>query len=340
MSKPARRPHLRIGISGWRYPPWRGVFYPEKWPQHRELEFASRQLNSIEINGSFYSLQLPDSYRAWHDATPDDFVFAVKGGRFITHMKKLRDVRVPLANFFASGVLALKGKLGPFLWQFPPNMRFDEKRFAEFFELLPRTGGDAANLARGHDARLNGRALVRAHDPRFLLRHAVEIRHQSFRTSAFIKLLREHDVALVFADTARRWPYFEDLTSDFVYLRLHGDEELYVSGYTDTALDHWARRIELWSCGRQPADAKLVSSSSPRRVARRDVYVYFDNDVKVRAPIDAISLSRRLGIACGTMGGNTNAPHIALQREGLPGERWRARGRLKSLNQIPRAGAG
>src|SRR2546421_9997190 len=134
---------VRIGISGWRYGPWRGTFYPQKLQQKRELEYASRKLNSIEINGSFYSLQRPSSYRAWYEATPDGFVFAVKGGRFITHMKRLRDVDEATANFFASGILLLREKLGPILWQFPPNMGFDEQKFADFFELLPKDTLDA-----------------------------------------------------------------------------------------------------------------------------------------------------------------------------------------------------
>ncbi|HVH47938.1 MAG TPA: DUF72 domain-containing protein, partial [Labilithrix sp.] len=145
---------VRVGISGWRYPPWRNVFYPKGLPQHRELEFASRAVRSVEINGSFYSLQRPSSYRRWYAETPDDFVFAVKGGRFITHNKKLRDCETPLANFFASGMLALEEKLGPILWQLPPQLRFDAARLEEFFALLPRTTAEAAALARRHDGRL------------------------------------------------------------------------------------------------------------------------------------------------------------------------------------------
>lgn len=290
---------LRIGISGWTYAPWRGVFYPKDLPQHRELNYASCQLNSIEINGSFYSLQTPSSYRKWYEETPDGFVFAVKGGRFITHMKRLRDIRVPLANFFASGVLELKEKLGPFLWQFPTQFRFDREKFETFFKLLPRTTEDAAKLARSRDERMKGRSSLKAH-AELPLRHAVEIRHESFASREFVDLLRAHDVALVFADTAGKWPYLEEVTSDFIYVRLHGDEELYVSGYTDSALDWWADRIRAWSKGSQPTDAKVLDGS-PRPKARnsRDVFVYFDNDVKVRAPIDAMNLARRLGVPCG-----------------------------------------
>ena len=234
--------NVRIGISGWRYAPWRGVFYPPGWPQRNELAYAARMLPTIEINGSFYSLQRPESFAEWHDATPDDFVFAVKGSRYMTHMLRLKDVRTPLANFFASGLLGLRGKLGPLLWQFPPQMAFDADRFAAFFELLPRDTEAARALARQHDARLTGRAAM-AIDRRRRLRHAVEIRHPSFADPAFIALLRRHRIALVVADTAGRWPLLEDLTADFVYLRLHGDHELYATGYGDAALDRWSERI-------------------------------------------------------------------------------------------------
>ena len=292
--KGSRKPQTRIGISGWRYVPWRGTFYPKGLAQRRELEYASRQLNSIEINGSFYSLQRPKNYREWYEETPADFVFSVKGGRFITHMRKLKDVETPLANFFASGVLCLKEKLGPVLWQFPPQMRFDPAKFESFFKLLPRDTQGVAELARDHDERLKGRSWTRA-DANRPMRYAVEIRHDSFRTPEFAHLLREHDIALVFADTAGRWPYAEDVTSDFVYARLHGDEELYVSGYTDAALDWWAKRFEAWRAGAEPPDARRLEGKAARKAKARDVYVYFDNDVKVRAPVDAINLAARLG---------------------------------------------
>ncbi len=264
-----------VGTSGWRYPPWRGVFYPPGLAQRRELEHLSRRVSSIEINGSFYSLQRPDSYRAWAAETPADFVFAVKGGRFITHLKQLRDVETPLANFFASGVLALGAKLGPLLWQLPPRMRFDPERMASFLALLPRSTGAAARLASGHDERLDGRAFTETDADR-PLRHALEVRHESFRDPAFRALLRAHDVALVVADSAGTWPYFEDVTADFVYVRLHGADELYASGYTAEALDGWAAKVRAWCA------------------AGRDAFVYFDNDAKVHAPRDAIALLQRL----------------------------------------------
>jgi uncharacterized protein YecE (DUF72 family) len=287
-------PEIRIGISGWRYPGWRTKFYPAKLPQKRELEFASRQLNSVEINGSFYSLQSPESYLAWYEATPQDFVFSVKAGRFITHIRRLKDIETPLANFFASGLLRLGEKLGPILWQLPPSLRYDPSRLELFFRLLPRTASAAETLAREHDARLNERAWTKAGGVR-KVRHALEVRHRSFENKEFVELLREHDIALVVADTAGKWPFIEDVTSDFVYVRLHGDAELYVSGYTSTVLKDWARKVRAWKSGRTPAGATLLTSRPHPRREGRDVFVYFDNDAKVRAPFDAMSLSRLLG---------------------------------------------
>jgi uncharacterized protein YecE (DUF72 family) len=286
---------VRIGISGWTYPPWRGVFYPLGWPQKRELEYASRQVNSIEINGSFYSLQRPASYRAWYEATPDDFVFSVKAARYITHLKRLTNVEAPLANFFASGVLRLREKLGPVLWQLPPNFPFDREKLAAFFELLPRDTKEAAKLARSHDDKVQDRAWTKIDRTR-CVRHAIEIRHESFATPEFINLLREYDIALVVADTAGKWPFLEDTTTDFVYVRLHGDAELYVSGYTDTALKSWARKVRTWSKGGVPRGAQCAGPRLRARKSPHDVFVYFDNDAKVRAPFDAMSLAHRLGI--------------------------------------------
>jgi uncharacterized protein YecE (DUF72 family) len=286
---------IRIGISGWRYAPWRGVFYPVSLPQQRELEFASRALSSIEINGSFYSLQRPQSWAAWYRDTPDGFIFSVKGPRYITHIRRLREVEKPLANFLASGVLDLREKLGPILWQFPPNFRYDATRLEQFFTLLPRDTGQALALARRRDPRMHGRSRL-AIDRVRKLRHAIEIRHESFIDESFVALLRRHAVALVVADTAGKWPYREDVTSDFVYLRLHGDKQIYRSGYSDAALRRWAKRIRAWSSGREPADAQRISAAPPPARRSRDVYCYFDNDVKVRAPFDAHKLARQLGV--------------------------------------------
>jgi len=282
-----------IGTSGWRYPPWRGVFYPQGLPQRRELAHLAGLLNSVEINGSFYSLQRPASYRAWAAETPDDFLFAVKGSRYITHLKRLRDVRIPLANFLASGVLALGPKLGPLLWQLPPRLRFDAELLDAFLTLLPRSTGAAAQLAGEHDARLDGRAETTTHCDR-PLRHALEVRHASFRDPAFVTLLRAHDVALVVADTAGTFPYLDDVTAGFVYVRLHGDTELYASGYSPEALDRWAQRVRAWRAGESPVGEHTVAPPAPRPAQGRDVFVYFDNDIKVHAPFDAIGLAERV----------------------------------------------
>ena len=286
---------IRIGISGWRYEPWRGVFYPKKLAQSRELEFAARAFPTIEINGSFYSLQHPASYQMWYGQTPPGFVFAIKGGRYITHMLRLKNCERAMANFFASGIFNLREKIGPFLWQFPPQFRYDEERFENFFNLLPRDTGSALALARKRDARMTGRCRL-AIDCERPLRHAVEIRHESFVDARFVAQLRRHSIALVVADTAGKWPLYEDVTADFMYLRLHGDSQLYVSGYTDEALERWAARIRAWSDGSEPEDAKRIVAKPAPRKRSRDVYCYFDNDVKVRAPIDAQNLMRKLAL--------------------------------------------
>jgi uncharacterized protein YecE (DUF72 family) len=265
-----------VGISGWTYPGWRGDFYPAGLPHRRELEYVGERLSTVEINGSFYSLQRPDSYRRWRGEVPRGFVFAVKGGRFITHLKRLRDVETPLANFFASGVLALGPTLGPVLWQLPERLAFDEAVVGEFLALLPRTTSAAAELASRHDDKVpDDRALTTAESDA-PLRHALEFRHPSFVSDAAYALLRRHDVATVVADSAGRWPRVFEVTSDLVYVRLHGDRELYASGYSAAVLDEWADRCRGWM-----ADG-------------RDVHVYFDNDAKGHAPHDAVALQERL----------------------------------------------
>jgi uncharacterized protein YecE (DUF72 family) len=283
---------VRIGISGWRYPPWRGVFYPPKLPQKRELAYAANIFRSIEINGTFYSLQRPEYFEAWAAETPDDFVFSVKGPRFITHIKRLKDVKAPLANFLASGVLRLGPKLGPVLWQFPPNFRFDPQKLESFLKMLPHDTESASALARRHDKRLSGRSALKT-DAKRPLRHAMEIRHNSFVTPAFIELLRTYDVALVCADTVE-WPRLMDVTSDFIYCRLHGSEQLYASGYDNESLDQWAARAASWARGEQPPDAEQVIKPGKSQMQPRDVFIYFDNDAKVRAPFDAQGLMARV----------------------------------------------
>jgi uncharacterized protein YecE (DUF72 family) len=270
---------VRIGISGWTYPRWRGTFYPRGLPQREELRYAAERMNSVEINGSFYSLQRRSSFETWAACVPQDFVFAVKGGRFITHMKKLSGIETALANFFACGVLALDQKLGPILWQLPPNLGFNADRMQAFFDQLPGTAGSAAKIADNHDRRVpDDHALTKAQHPRHRLRHAIEVRHESFRTRDFYKLLSRYKIALVVADNPGKWPILTEITTDLMYVRLHGHDQLYASGYSDRELDEWATKIRSWmerGC---------------------DVYAYFDNDAKVRAPFDAMSLMDRLGL--------------------------------------------
>jgi uncharacterized protein YecE (DUF72 family) len=282
---------VRVGISGWRYARWRGVFYPEGLRQKDELAFGAKTFSSVEINGTFYSMQNPTLFGTWAKQTPQDFVFALKGPRYITHMLKLRNARPALANFFASGVLRLEHKLGPILWQLPPNLAFDPDRLAKFFALLPRDTASAARLGRAHNDKLKARAWLKIRENQ-KLRHALEIRHESFRTPAFVELLRKHNVALVCADTVE-WPLLMDVTADFVYCRLHGSEQLYTSGYDDKALSLWAQRILAWASGRD-AEGPHASKAKAQPRKARDVFVYFDNDAKVRAPFDALNLIRKL----------------------------------------------
>ena len=273
----SRCAHGFVGISGYDYKGWRGRFYPQELPARRWLEYASRQFDSIELNGTFYSLKSPAVFERWAMEVPDDdFLFAVKGGRFITHNLKLRNVEASLGNFFASGILLLGEKTGPFLWQLPGTYRFEADRLDEFMRQLPRDSRAVEAVARQHDHRLRRGAWVdRVADVEY--RHAFEVRHPTYFCDEFFDLLRAHRCAFVVADTAGTFPYAEEVTADFVYVRLHGARELYASGYTDAELDEWARKIEAW------------------RRSGRDVYVYFDNDAKVHAPFDALRLRERLG---------------------------------------------
>ena len=265
-----------IGISGYDYKTWRGRFYPAKLPARRWLEFASRQFNSIELNGTFYSLKSPAVFERWASEVPNDgFLFAIKGGRFITHNLKLRNAEASLGNFFASGVLALAEKTGPFLWQLPATYRFDAERLDAFMKMLPRSSRDAEAVARQHDHRLRRGAWVDA-PADVPYRHAFEVRHPTYFADEFYDLLRAHGVAFVAADTAGKFPYAEEVTADFVYVRLHGSQQIYASGYTDAELAAWAAKVNDW---RDPAHGG------------RDVYVYFDNDAKVHAPFDAQRLA-------------------------------------------------
>ena len=264
-----------IGISGYDYAGWRGSFYPPDVPRRSWLAFASRIFNSIELNGTFYSLKSPDTFEQWANEAPDnDFVFAIQGGRFITHNLKLRNCTTALGNFFASGILALGRRTGPFLWQLPASYRFDAERMDSFMAMLPQTSVDAESVAREHDHRLRRGALVDAAE-KVGFRHAFEVRHPSYFCEEFYEILRARRCAFVIADTAGKFASAEVVTADFVYVRLHGSSALYASDYTDEELERWATKVKLWVQGE----------------AGRDVYVYFDNDAKVHAPHNAMQLA-------------------------------------------------
>jgi len=265
---------VRIGTSGWAYRSWRGDFYPRGLRQRDELAYIAQHMNSVELNGSFYSLQRASSYRSWCAQTPDDFVFAVKGSRYVTHLKRLRDVDQALANLFASGVLELRHKLGPVLWQLPERIGFDPALLSDFFAILPRTTGEAATLASKHDARVK-EPVVEAYVDQPIA-HVLEVRGAGFGSEAFLELLREHGIGLVVADSAGRWPMLDGVTSDVVYVRLHGEHVLYHGGYDADSLARWADRVVEWS-------------------RRADVHVYFDNDADGRAPYDAVALIEEVG---------------------------------------------
>lgn len=267
---------IRVGCSGWSYRGWRGDFYPAGLRQRDELAYLAGCTTAVELNGSFYSLQRPTSYVAWRDATPEGFRICVKGGRFLTHLKRLREPRQALANFLASGVLALGDRTGPVLWQLPADLALDPDLVGAFLEGLPRTTAEAARLAEEHDAKVpEDRALTSVEEDR-PLQHVLEPRHPSFGTPPGLALLRAHDVGLVVSDGAGRWPMFTDVTSDVVYVRLHGDTDLYAARYGDDALDRWAARCQGWAA------------------EGRDVYVFLDNDARGHAPHDAVRLLERL----------------------------------------------
>ncbi|WP_218110047.1 DUF72 domain-containing protein [Oligoflexus tunisiensis] len=277
-----------VGMAGWNYEGWRGTFYPEGLKQKDELAYASRRVYSIEINGTFYSLFRPDSFLSWYAQTPADFNFSIKGPKYITHERRLKDFQTPLSNFLASGILALREKLGCILWQFPPTMPFMPERFEPFFAALPHDMETAAKLGAGHSTWLDGRTFLDV-PVNHRLRHAVEGRHPSFKDPAFVELAKKYGIAIVVGDTAGRWPLIEDVTTDFLYLRLHGDETKYPQGYTREALEYWGHRVQTWSNGGQPDDAALVIPGPPQP-ASPSVYMYFDNDDKDTAPLNALSM--------------------------------------------------
>ena len=292
-------PRIRIGLSGWSYDSWRGDFYPEGLARTRQLAYASRRFVSLEINGSFYGLLNPDVYRRFHAETPADFLFALKGSRFITHNRKLRDAATPLANFLASGPLLLREKLGPILWQLEDRTHFDAEKVSSFLELLPRDTMAAARLAKRHDERIGNPWVGTDRNRR--IRHALEIRHPSFFTDEMVRIARRTGTALAVSD-AGKWACTEELTAGFVYIRLHGRPRTYFSRYDDAALRHWAERILAWHNGGQPPDAHRITDRAPPRRRTRDVYVYFDNDAEGHAFRDAVRLVEMLGLKEGRAG--------------------------------------
>lgn len=289
------RGRVRVGTSGWTYDHWREVFYPPGLARHRRLGYLASRLDTAEINGTFYSLQRASSFRRWAEATGEDFRFAVKGSRYITHMKKLRGIDEALGRFLASGPLALGAKLGPMLWQLPPNLGWDPDRIGDFLTMLPRSTAAAADLGREHTDRVPDPCTEVDEDRP--LRHVLEARHPSFRDPAVVRLLRELDVALVVSDGAGTFPLFDDVTAGLVYVRLHGDTELYRSGYDEASLDAWAARVRSWAEGGVTTSTSTIAPDEPAPPASegREVLVYFDNDGGGHAPLDALALARRLG---------------------------------------------
>jgi uncharacterized protein YecE (DUF72 family) len=255
---------IRVGVGGWTYEPWRGTFYPEGLPQKRELEHASRQLTSIEINGTYYGSQKPASYAKWHDETPDDFVFSLKAPRFAMNRTVLAEAGATITRFFNSGVAELKEKLGPINWQFLPTKKFDPVDFEAFFKLLPRE--------------IAGRPL----------RHAVEVRHVSFRSPDFVALARKHGVAVVIAGDSS-YPQIADLTAPFVYARIMGTSATEVQGYSDAQLVRWAARARAWASGSLPDDLEYVGKRTGNDEPR-DVFLYVISGHKVLNPAAAMSL--------------------------------------------------
>ena len=260
---------IKVGIGGWTFEPWRGVFYPPKYPQARELEYASRQISSIEINGTFYSTQKPAAFRKWADATPDDFMFSLKASRYAVNRKLLATAGESIERFVTSGIAELKSKLGPILWQFAETKKFEPVDFTAFLDLLP--------------AEVDG----------LKLRHAVEPRHDSFRVPAFIELARARNVAIVFADSDR-YPPIPDLAADFTYARLQRTAEDIATGYAAAALDRWADVARSWEKGGAPDGLPYVHPDQPK-VASRDAFVFFVSGAKVRNPAAAMALIERLG---------------------------------------------
>ncbi|MGF6757570.1 DUF72 domain-containing protein [Paraburkholderia sp. GAS42] len=261
---------IRVGIGGWTFEPWRGVFYPEGLAQKRELEYASSQLTTIEVNGTFYGSQKPATFAKWHDETPDDFVFSLKAPRFATNRRVLSEAGDSVERFFASGVLELKNKLGPINWQFATTKQFDPDDFEGFLELLPK--------------RVDGRAI----------RHAVEVRHESFRDEAFVALARKYEVAIVIAGDSK-YPQIADPTAPFIYARIMGTTEAQSQGYPGATLDLWTERARTWASGGTPKGLDLVGKAGASGDTARDVYLYVISGFKAHNPAAGIAILKRLG---------------------------------------------
>lgn len=268
--KENRESRIRIGIGGWTYEPWRGSFYPEGLTQKRELEYASRHMTSIEINGTYYGSQKPESFARWHDETPDDFVFAVKGPRYATNRRVLAEAGASIERFLTGGVLELEDKLGPINWQFMPTKKFDPEDFEAFLRLLPTS--------------VEGRSI----------RHAVEVRHDSFRAPEFIALAKEYGVAIIIAADSD-YPQIADVTAPFVYVRLMGSTEEESAGYSPGALDAWTKRARTWAMGEEADDLKTLGvQKKAAKPKPRDVFVYFISGYKERNPAAAMEMLKRL----------------------------------------------
>lgn len=267
-AEPVRAPAIRVGVGGWTYEPWRGSFFPPGLRRAEELSFASRHLTSLEVNGTFYRTQTPETFRKWAAETPEDFVFSVKGPRYVTNTASLAASGAGIARFFASGVTELGPKLGPILWQFGPNKRFSAEDFAAFLDLLPRESGGVP------------------------IRHAVEVRHQSFESPVFIDLLRAARIAVAYADS-HEYPAIADVTGNFVYARLQRCSFDEPAGYADAALDAWAKRFRTWAAGGEPDDLPRLGSPVTDGMPR-PCFVYFISGAKPRAPAAALALLARL----------------------------------------------
>lgn len=278
---------IRIGVSGWNDDSWPGTFSPDDLRRRDELAYAGERFDTLEVNGTFYRLADRERFIRWRDAVPADVVLAVKGSRFITHNKKLRDSGAAVPNLLASGILELGSKLGPILWQLPEQLHFDAERVEGFLARLPHDTDAAAELARGHDERVEEAADGTGSNHR--MRHALEVRHESYLCEEMVAIARRHGIALV-ASHATAWPYHEEVTAGFVYLRLHGPDELYASSYDDEELRAWARRLRRWRDAEEPDDARTITDRAPPARQERDVYVYLTNDKAGHAPPNAARL--------------------------------------------------